>query len=178
MRNKSTEYKVRSAIRTLSIITPISSLLFPLTAQAICPVCTVAVGAGVGLSRWLGIDDTISGIWIGGLLVSLSFWTENWLTAKKMNFKGSLAVIMAVYTLLAIGPLKWMGVTGHPFNRFYGWDKLYVGIVAGGVIFAAAAVLYDYLKERNGGHAWFPYQKVAMPVGSLALLSLVFYFLT
>lgn len=34
-------------------------------AQAVCPVCTVAVGTGVGLSRWLGVDDTITGLWLG-----------------------------------------------------------------------------------------------------------------
>jgi len=32
---------------------------------AVCPVCTVAAGAGVGLSRWLGIDDIIIGLWVG-----------------------------------------------------------------------------------------------------------------
>ncbi len=36
------------------------------SAQAICPICTIAVGAGVGFSRYLGIDDTIAGLWIGG----------------------------------------------------------------------------------------------------------------
>jgi len=38
------------------------SFLFAEKALAVCPICTVAVGAGVGLSRWLGIDDTIN--WI------------------------------------------------------------------------------------------------------------------
>jgi len=27
-----------------------------------CPVCTVAIGVGVGLCRYLGIDDLITGI--------------------------------------------------------------------------------------------------------------------
>ena len=40
-------------------------LFFAIPAKAICPVCTVAVGAGIGLSRWLGIDDSITGLWIG-----------------------------------------------------------------------------------------------------------------
>lgn len=39
--------------------------------MAICPVCTVAVGTDVGLCRWLGIDDVLSGIWIGGLIISM-----------------------------------------------------------------------------------------------------------
>jgi len=58
-----------------------------LPAKAVCPVCTVAVGAGLGFSRYLGIDDTISGIWIGGLMVSISFWTIDWMKTKKWNYR-------------------------------------------------------------------------------------------
>ena len=39
-------------------------------ALALCPVCAIAVGAGIGVSRWLGVDDTITGVWVGGLIVS------------------------------------------------------------------------------------------------------------
>jgi hypothetical protein len=39
----------------------------------VCPVCTIAVAGGVGLCRYLGIDDLISGAWIGALLFSLFF---------------------------------------------------------------------------------------------------------
>lgn len=56
------------------------------SAYAICPICTIAVGAGVGLSRWLGVDDTISGIWIGGLAISSIWWTINWLNSKHIRF--------------------------------------------------------------------------------------------
>ena len=51
-----------------------------------CPVCAVAVGFGLGLSRWLKIDDAISGLWIGALIVSLSFilakWTRKYLAVS------------------------------------------------------------------------------------------------
>jgi len=40
------------------------------------------------------------------------------------------------------------------------------------------ALAYNYLKRRNNGHAYFPFQKVVMPVGSLAILSMIFYFVT
>ena len=46
-------------------------LLFAKKALAVCPICTVAAATGIGFSRWLGIDDTITGLWIGGLTVSL-----------------------------------------------------------------------------------------------------------
>lgn len=38
---------------------------------AFCPVCTIAVGAGVGIAEKFGVDDTIIGLWVGGLTVSL-----------------------------------------------------------------------------------------------------------
>jgi len=34
-----------------------ANFLISTKVYAICPVCTVAVAGGVGLSRWLGIDD-------------------------------------------------------------------------------------------------------------------------
>ena len=49
-----------------------------------CPVCAVAVGVGLGLSRWLKIDDAISGLWIGALIVSLSFILAKW-TKKNLT---------------------------------------------------------------------------------------------
>ncbi|MCX6758247.1 MAG: hypothetical protein NTX14_00895, partial [Candidatus Nealsonbacteria bacterium] len=64
---------------TVFIASFIFSLLTARPALAVCPICTVAVGAGLGLSRWFGIDDSISGLWIGGLIVSFILWTIDWL---------------------------------------------------------------------------------------------------
>jgi len=58
------------------------SLLLALPAKAVCPVCVVAVGAGLGLSEYLGIDDSIAGLWVGGLLFALSLWTYDWIKKK------------------------------------------------------------------------------------------------
>ena len=54
-------------------------------ALAVCPVCTIAVGVGLGISRWLGIDDTVTGVWVGGLIVSSGLWMGNWIISKKWN---------------------------------------------------------------------------------------------
>ena len=63
----------------------VGCLLFAAPAAAVCPVCTVAVGAGLESARLLGVDDVITGIWAGGLTLSLFFWTAGWL--KKHNVK-------------------------------------------------------------------------------------------
>jgi hypothetical protein len=60
--------------------------LAALPAKAVCPVCIVAVGAGLGLSQYLGIDDTISGVWIGGLTAAVAAWTINWFNKKNWSF--------------------------------------------------------------------------------------------
>lgn len=159
----------------------LASLLFALPAKAICPVCVVAVGAGLGLSEYFGIDDTIAGLWIGGLLVSMIIWNINWFNKKNWLFgnKDVRDIMLTIlYYALVIWPLMNKGIIGHPLNRFWGVDKLLLGIGIGSLAFLAANAGYNYLKKKNGGRAYFPFQKVAMPVGTLAILSLVFYFLT
>lgn len=147
------------------------------SAQAFCPVCTAAVGAGVGFSRWLGIDDTISGLWIGALLASLILWTNDWLERKDKKFKGRGLVILLVYVLFLFVPLYWAGIIGHPFNQIWGIDKIIFGSFVGAAVFLAGAGWYVNLKKKNGGHAYFPFQKVVMPILPVAILSAVFYFL-
>ena len=158
----------------------LSTLLFAwaFTAQAFCPVCTVAVIGGVGLSRWLGIDDTVTGIWVGGFLVSISAWTINWLQKKKYNFWGRDILTYIFYYLIVVAPLYYQEIIGHPLNKFWGVDKLILGLVIGSIFFFLAERFYQYLKKKNGGHAHFPMEKVVIPVGVLIILSLVFYFLT
>jgi hypothetical protein len=157
-------------------------LLAAKQALAICPICTIAVGAGVGVSRWLGIDDTITGLWVGGLIVSLIGWTINWLRGKNIKFKLQTPLIIIGYYLLTVVPLYFSGIIGNPNSNLLCWcgfylDKLLLGIIVGSSAFYFAASWYELLKARNNGRAYFPYQKIAMPVGILVLLSLTFYLL-
>lgn len=151
---------------------------YPLQAYAVCPVCAVAVGAGVGLSRWLGIDDTISGLWIGGLLVSLIMWTQSWLSKKNVNFKHKNIAVFLAYFLLIAAPFYFIDIIGSPSNTLWKIDKLLLGIALGSISFFLAGMLYYRLKEKNQGHAHFPFQKVVMPIAPLVILSIVFYFIT
>jgi hypothetical protein len=165
-------------MKKLFFLLAFSCLFFAKISLAICPVCTIAVGAGVGLSRYLGIDDIIAGLWIGGLTVSVIMWTINWMERKNINFKFKKNIITFGYYLLIVAPLFWTGIMGHEFNKFWGIDKLLVGIIFGSVVFLASSLWYQKIKKENKGKAQFPFQKVVMPVGFLAFFSVIFYFLT
>jgi hypothetical protein len=157
------------------------SFVFTKEVLAVCPICTVAVGAGVGLSRWLGIDDSITGLWIGGLTVSMITWTISWLDKKNIKFKGRIITTIFGYYLLIVVPLYFMGIMGNPINTICACgvaDKLLLGIVTGSIAFWFGASWYYYLKEKNQGRAYFPFQKVVMPISPLIILSIIFYFLT
>lgn len=147
-------------------------------AQAICPVCTVAVCGAVGLSRWLKIDDSITGLWIGGLTVSLIVGTVTWLRKKNWRFPGMPIATTVIYYLIVFLTLYFANFLGQPANCFWGIDKLLWGIVIGSIFFPAGAYLYAYLKRKNGGKAYFPFQKVVMPIIPLLILSVIFYLLT
>jgi len=161
-----------------SLVIVIFAIFMAIPAKAVCPVCIVAVGAGVGLSRWLGIDDAITGLWIGGLTLSVSMWTLNWLDKKNYNFFGKRTIVYVGYYALVVIPLYWKELVGHPFNKLWGIDKLVLGIAIGSAGFWAGERLNSYLKKRNGGKVYFPFQKVIIPVSILLILSAIFYFIT
>jgi hypothetical protein len=151
-------------------------LLLPLTAaKAVCPICTVAVCAGVGLSRWLGIDDTITGLWIGGLAISMIVWTIDWLNRKNIRFFGRQPLTVVAYYLFIIWPLYHYNMVGHPLNKLWGIDKTILGIIIGSIGFTLGVLIDKLLRGKNEGKGYFPFQKVAMPIGMLVILTLIFY---
>lgn len=178
--------KSQALLMEKSLTAFISILLFFFSSSkvyAVCPVCTIAVGAGLGLSRFLGIDDTISGVWVGGLILSTSLWIISWL--EKKNFKIfsklnkrllSYLTIIFMYSLVLI-PLWPAGIIGHPVNTILGIDRILLGTFIGSLAFLFG-VLADRKVREVKGHQLFNFQKLLFPVLALAITSLLFYFLT
>lgn len=168
--------------KIITLLISIFSFLFisasPVYAQ--CPVCTLAVGAGLGLSRYLGIDDMVSGIWAGALVISFSLWFAGWL--KKKNYKyinrvkePILSIISVIFwSFLTYYPLFKIGVIGHPFNVVLGIDKLIFGSIIGGLVFLLAIYTDRKVRKIKGGKL-FSFQKVIIPVGFLVITSLLMY---
>ena len=152
-------------------------LAMPAKVMAVCPVCTIAIGAGVGLSRYFGIDDTVTGIWIGGLILSSGLWFSNWLKHKNIFVKNQTILSVIGFYLLTLVPLYMSNVLGHYLNTLWGVDKLILGIATGSAMFLASIGLDKYLRIKKQGKVLFYYQRVILPVFLLIISSLIFYFI-
>jgi len=143
---------------------------------AVCPLCTIAAAGGIEVTRLLGVDDLISSIWIGGLIVSLSFWFSDFL-AKKKILKPILREILSLilFYLLTIPFLYWGKMIGHPSNTFLGVDKIIFGIAVGSITFIFGVLLDKLLRKINQGKVFIYYQKVILPILFLTLVSFIFY---
>lgn len=148
-------------------------LLTPSVASAHCPLCVAGAAAGVTLTRWVGVDDSITGVWIGALLGSMSLWFYMYLLGKNINFveKNKLMVKLSIYLAIFASTI-W---SFYKFNlvirmsQIMGFDKLTFGIIAGGILF----YLIDLVKIKH----YFNYQKIVISLGSMIILSLLIYIL-
>ncbi len=165
-------------MKNISILLFIIALFLPSFVIAVCPICFIAVAGGVGLSQWLGIDDVISGIWIGGLVISLVVWFLSWLDKKNIKFKLRQILVLILFYLITILPLYWAGFIGCSCNQLWGFDKLLVGIFFGSLIFSLSVRIDNLLRKKNNGEVYFSFQKVVIPVLFLIITSIIFYFVT
>jgi len=153
----------------------IGGFLWASAVRAVCPLCVVAIGAGLGLSRWLGVDDIVSSIWIGALLVTMIWWTLAEMKKNNWNFPYDGVIISLAYYLLTFVPLYYSGILGHPLNKIFSIDKIVFGTILGTIISLLGHWFSIYLKKKNNDKVFFPYQKVVIPVVILILTSVIFY---
>ena len=156
----------------------IGLLIFIDTASAVCPVCTIAIGAGLEGMRILGVKDVLTGIWAGGLTVSLIGWTAIYM--KKHNVKNTFWYILNALVYIALLASVYFFPRNNPVvkwwdNCMWGIDQFLLGIVVGSITFILMELWYKRIKQRNGGHAQFPFQKVAMPFGGLLVMTGIFW---
>jgi len=152
-------------------------IFFAKSAKAVCPVCVVAISSGVGLCRWFGVDDAISGLWIGALILAMIIWTLNWMNKRNIHFNFRNPVVFLFFYLIVIWPLYLAGIMGHPSNTVFGIDKILFGIIVGSFILTLGVFANGALKKKNSGKVYFPYQKVVIPVAFLLIASLIFHFI-
>ena len=142
-------------------------------ANAVCPVCTIAVGAGLEGMRLLGVDDVITGIWAGGFILILVFWTAKFMSARGVK-NGFWYLLMFLFYYVVLACVYFMPGITFGANTLWGIDKFALGAVVGTIVLYAAEKWNAKLIRANGGKSRFMFQKVIMPTGALLVASAVF----
>lgn len=141
----------------------------PVYAQ--CPVCVVTVGGGLFIAKKLGIDDLLVSIWLSSLNTAMAFWFASFMKNKLL--KNGIGWTVAFY-ILTVGTLFYTKQIGHALNTFLGIDKILLGMTIGSVVSLSAIQIDMFLRLKNNGKVFFPYQKVIIPVGVLLITTFLF----
>jgi hypothetical protein len=140
-----------------------------------CPLCVVGAGTGLTLSRALGVDDTVTGVWLAGFLGATTFWSESILRSKGF----SPPFLRPLYYLFIFGTTIWSFylfdlIVTHS-GKVFGVDKLILGMIIGGMTFYTIdSVNSLYIKFRK--HVLFPYQRLVISLSGITMLSGIFYY--
>lgn len=179
----------------LSLLALSSLVIFiiPLV-SAHCPLCTAAAGAGVGVARFYGVDDSIVGLLLGGFVASSGLWIHNWLkrrtrfVKREINIPYQAVILVVLSFILLTVPLYTSGiitdvamVKSMPQHHaifglgIYGIDKLLFGLIFGTLLISGVFSLSDYVKEKRGRRL-FPFQGMILMILSLAIFSGIFWY--
>lgn len=134
-----------SSLAALILMAPAHSFAF---IPIICDLCTVGVVAGLGVSRYFGIDDTVSGVWVGAMIIALVSGIIQYCDKKKWNFAFRDPIIALSTVGFSYGSLYAAGVIGIYrntlfFSNSFFADKILVSSVVGGLILMGASALYQ-----------------------------------
>ncbi|MCM1294472.1 MAG: hypothetical protein NC311_02840 [Muribaculaceae bacterium] len=160
---------MKKLLTALLCTMPISAFANPA-----CPVCTIAIGAALPLTRRMGVPDIVAGIWSGAFLAILGYWIIKFFENRNWNFPGRNAIILAL-SVASIGFI-YMGITPYNPCTYFGIlkiDPVLFGAIIGATLFIVTEKLYDFMKAKNNGHAHFPFEKVVLPIVVLAMASLI-----
>jgi len=176
--NKKSVFRSKHKILTLLIVLPILTLFFLPKVMAHCPLCTGATIIGVGITRSLGWDDSIVGVFVGAMIVSSALWANNIL--KKKNVGGSAILRVTSITLatfvLTFLTFYYAGLFGLGNTyRIFGIEKIVFGTLSGSLISIVAFGISNKIKINNSGKPKFNYQTIILTFGGLILNALLFW---
>ena len=163
--NKNIKYSLPLSLVGLAFVTP---------AYAHCPLCVAGAGAGLSLSRILGIDDSITGVWMAAFLGAMGFWLNN--SIKKTYIPYQKLVIYVVIFITTILSFYKFGLINEHNGLIYNLPKLTFGMLLGGVLFYLVDKANILIKEKKG-KVIFPYQSIILMLGSMIILSIGIYIL-
>ena len=177
------EKKIKRNSRSYKICGVLLITLFSLienitTIMSHCPLCSGETIIGVGITRSLGWDDSIVGVFVGSMIVSSALWANNIL--KKKNIGGSAILRMVSITIatfvLTFLTFYYAGLFGLGNTyRIFGIEKIVFGTLSGSVASIVAFGISNNIKKNNNGKTKFGYQTMVLTFTSLMLNVLLFW---
>ena len=133
-----------------------------------CPLCTAGAGAGLALSRWLGIDDSISGVWIAAFLGASALWGANSLKKKYIPFQSHIIYWVVIAT--TIWSFYAFKLADTHAGLIMGIPKVIFGMGAGSLVFYLVDFLNSYIRKVKG-KVLFAYQPIVFSLGAMVIVS-------
>ena len=151
------------------------------TAKALAnPACTtlcpIIVGASLTLAQRMGVKDEVVGVLAGALLAIFGYWMIRFCEKHHWNFPLRNLILM----LLSVGSIGFVYMGTLEYKPGLHWNLLYIdsfllAALCGACAHILGVNLYAFLKEKNGGHAHFPFEKVVIPILFDAIVCWIFW---
>jgi hypothetical protein len=143
-------------------------------AYAQCPICVIGAAAGIEVARYFGVDDLITGVWVGALIVAFTLWVDSWLKGKHKWNKPLIRWIVALLiVVLSYVSLYLAGF--YSGTTIFGIDRLFAGDIFGTIVLLVSVfIVNEELKKRE---IKFPFRGVILVLGALTALSLLIWVL-
>ena len=144
------------------------------TVKAHCPLCTMGAAAAAGGALWLGVNEIIVALFLGGFAMSMGIWSSKIIKKKYFSYQNILIItIVFASTFLPILPLitsehnvypiyiSIFGNYGSLFNRTYMiYKTLFSGLFGAFLILSSPPLSRQITKLRKG--KIIPFQGVAL----------------
>lgn len=135
-----------------------------------CPLCAAATGAAVATARFYGVDDTITGTFVGAFIIATGLWMNNMLKKRKGGknyFSFQTPAILALSFALMLVSLYFVGLLHL--------DKLLAGTIGGTIITLVAFGAHHEFRKINKNHNYVPMQGILLPFLFLIAFNLCLY---
>lgn len=150
-------------------------LMFPTPVGAHCPLCVAGAGIGLSLARVMGVDDSITGVWLAAFLGATSFYFTTF-TLRKIKFpfkKLTVYILIFASTLWSFYKFKLVDIHA---GDVLGLHKLTFGMLSGAIMFYLVDIIDAYIIKKHG-KVYFPYQRMIVSLGGMLYLSMFNYIL-
>jgi len=136
------------------------------------PICAVGIASGLGISRWLGINDLTLGLWIGALILSLAIQFNIFLGKKGKSFPFSFWVIFLSSWILSFLPIL-INFDKYTACSICGIPEVICGSVLGVLTLFLVDKANLFVIDKHGKKVYFYYQKVIIPIIGLIIVSMI-----